>query len=96
VQREDGNLDGEGDEECESDPPQSLGCEERGVVGEGVLQFDVVEGAGFGVEPQDGDEKERGWNEGVAEELEGSLGARSGPKMAMRMAMGTSESSQKP
>ena len=69
---------------------------ERDVGGENVLQLVVVEGAGFGVEPQDRDEKERGWNKGVEEKLQRGLRAALGSEDGDKIAIGTSESSQKP
>ena len=69
VEREDGNLDGEGDQESQRNPPQSLRRE--GSVGEEGLELNEVEGVRFGVEPKDGDQKQRGGNKGVEEELDG-------------------------
>ncbi len=75
VQREDGNLDGEGDQEGQRGEP-----ERGGVAGDGVDAGELgerghVEGAGLDVEPEHGDQQDGRGDEGVEEELDGGLAA---------------------
>jgi len=54
-----GDLDGEGDEEGERKPGQRMRGDAEIAAGEEGLELGEVEGAGFGVEVEDRDEKER-------------------------------------
>ncbi len=75
VQREDGDLNREGGEEGERSEPQS-GAVRRDAVGGGHLgELRIVEGAGAGVEPEHGDQKDGRGDEGVEEELDGGAAA---------------------
>ena len=67
MEREDGNLDCKRNQKSQRDPPQSLGRE--GSVGEERLKPDEVEGVRFCVEPENGDQKQRGGNKRVEEKL---------------------------
>ena len=65
---EDRHLDGEGEEEGKRNPEESSGRKHAG--GDVVLQVGEVEGAGLGVEPENGDEQGRRGNEGEEKKLE--------------------------
>ena len=70
VQREDGDLDGEGHEEGERGQPEGGGVG-RDAVGRGERgERGEVEGAGAGVEPDHGDEQDGRGDEGVEEVLD--------------------------
>ena len=73
VQREDGNLDGEGEEKRERDPEERAGGKDT--AGGLVLEIGEVEGVGLRVEPENGDQQRRRGNEGEEEELERGVGA---------------------
>src|SRR5208282_1689643 len=68
VEREDGHLDCEGEEKCESYPEERAGG--KNAAGGLVLQFAEVESVSAHVEPQDGDQQRRGRDEGEEEEFE--------------------------
>jgi hypothetical protein len=68
VEREDGNLDREGEEKCERDPEERAGG--KNAAGSLVLKVGEVEGVGLRVEPENRDEQRRGWDEGEEEEFE--------------------------
>ena len=71
VQRKDGNLDREGEQERERDPEKRSGG--KHAAGGLILQVGEIESMRARVEPQDGDEQWRGWNEGEEEELHRSF-----------------------
>ena len=73
MKREDGDLDGEGEEEGQGEPAEGVGRDGAG--GNGLLQGGEVKGVGFGVEPEQGNQQGRRGDEGEEEEAEGSLGA---------------------
>ena len=76
VQREDRDLDGEGDEEGERGEPERGGVAAR-CCGwrRGLASVGQVEGAGAGVEPEHGDEQDGRGDEGVEEVLDGGAAA---------------------
>ena len=78
VQREDRDLDGEGDEEGERGQPEGGGVGRDAVGGGELGEVGKLEGAGAGVEPEHGDEQDGRGDEGVEEVLDGGAAAVDG------------------
>ncbi len=68
MEREDGNLDREGEEKCERDPVERSGG--KNAAGRLVLEIGEVEGVSLRIEPENRDKQRRGWDESEEEELE--------------------------
>ena len=68
MQRKDRNLDGKGDEKCQRGPEKRLGWQTT--LRQNGLQTDKVKGTGFGVEPDDRYQQQRGRQECVDEKLD--------------------------
>ena len=75
VEREDGDLDGEGEEEGERGEPEGGAARGEVVAGGEGLDLREVEGAGLDVDPEDADEQDGGGDEGVEEVLDGGAAA---------------------
>ena len=75
VEREDGDLDGERDEEGERGEPEGGGGAGDAVLGGEKLELREIKGAGGGVDPEHADEQDGGGDKGVQEVLDGGAAA---------------------